>query len=94
MNSKGFNQSLLANSSKVSQGSISAYLLGKRSPGAEELGKIANSLGVTMGWLWGTEDQQVLNKNELQIENVKLKAKLEMAIGTLKGALKSLTTKQ
>lgn len=93
MRDKGFNQSLLASSSKISQGSISAYLLGKRDPGAEELSKMAKALGVSMGWLWGMEDNQQSKPNELQLENVKLRAKLDMAVSTLKGTLKSLTSK-
>lgn len=94
MMTKGFTQSLLASSSKVSQGSISAYVLGKRTPGAEELSKISKALGVSMGWLWGTEETSNMEASSIYLENVKLRAKLDMAVSTLDGALKSLKSQQ
>ena len=55
MKQKAFNQSSLASTAKISQTSISAYLRGKRNPGAEELGALAQALGVSMDWLWRTQ---------------------------------------
>ena len=54
MKQKAFNQSSLASVAKISQTSISAYLRGKRNPGAEELGALAQALNVSMDWLWGS----------------------------------------
>lgn len=90
---KKLTQSDLAYRAQIGQGTLSGYLNGKRSPGAAELCRICMALNVTMGWLWGMENAAELNQGEIHQENIKLKAKLDMAIGTLRGTLKSLITK-
>ncbi len=46
----------LALSAELSSATIANYLSGDRSPRAEELARLANSLGVTMDYLWGREE--------------------------------------
>lgn len=78
---KYLTQSSLARICGITQSTISAYLLGKRSPGAEELGRIACALGVSMDWLWGISVDA--KKNKLLEENIGLRSALKMAIGTM-----------
>ena len=89
MGNKGLKQSDLAYMANISQGTISEYLNPEkgRAPGAAELGRMAQSLGVSMGWLWGIEGS---NSTEtipyLQIIN-RLQGKVQFAKKTFKGAL-------
>lgn len=89
MSNKGLKQSDLAYMANISQGTISEYLNPEkgRAPGAAELGRMAQSLGVSMGWLWGVEGS---NSTEtipyLQIIN-RLQGKVQFAKKTFKGAL-------
>lgn len=89
MGNKGLKQSDLAYMANISQGTISEYLNPEkgRAPGAAELGRMAQSLGVSMGWLWGVEGS---NSTEtipyLQIIN-RLQGKVQFAKKTFKGAL-------
>lgn len=89
MQDKALSQSRLCQLSGVSQTTISAYLLAKRSPGATELSRLAMALGVSMDWLWGV-DNSTATQNEILAENIELNAKLKIAIGTLRGALDTL----
>lgn len=89
MQDKGLSQSRLCQLSGVSQTTISAYILGKRSPGAAELSRLSLALGVSMDWLWGL-DNSAGEQNAILAENIELNAKLKIAIGTLRGALDTL----
>lgn len=91
MTEKGLRQSDVAYMSNIAQGTISEYLnieIG-RTPGAAELGRLANTLGVTMGWLWGMEDENSARYTVPPSTQkvMKLEGKLEFARKTLRGAL-------
>lgn len=57
-----------------------------------ELYRMSKVLGVTMEWLMGDDDLLADGGNDgyWQQEAIRLKTKLDMAISTLDGALKSL----
>lgn len=89
MREKGLSQSQLSRLSGVSQAGISAYLLGKRLPGVSEFARLALALGVSMDYLWGIADAQ-RDDNALREENIQLRAALQLAIGSLEGAVVTL----
>jgi len=89
MSEKGLRQSDLAYMANIGQGTISEYLNSEkgRSPGAAELGRMAQSLGVSMGWLWGLEDSST-SENAPYVQAIhRLEGKLQFAKKTLRGAL-------
>lgn len=92
MKSKKLKQKDLGYMANIGQSAVSAYLSGRRSPGAAELSRMSQALGVSMGWLWGLEEESQQEQSKIQQENILLRAKLDMAISTLKGTLKSLTS--
>lgn len=59
MHKKGFNTVSLAEITGVSQSGISKYKRAASMPKVSELSKLAKILGVSMGYLWGDEDDLV-----------------------------------
>lgn len=89
MKAKSLKQSDLAYMSNIAQGTISEYLNPEkgRTPGAAELARLAQALGVSMGWLWGLEGNTKID-SELYIQKIhSLEGRLLFAKKTLKGAL-------
>lgn len=86
---KSFTQRELAMRADVAQGAISDYLRSDRSPGAAELFRLSQALGVSMDYLWGATDAY-LKGDQLAADNQELKGALKFAVGTLEGALGSL----
>lgn len=92
MNDKGLKQSDLAYMSNIAQGTISEYLNPEkgRTPGAAELGRMAQALGVSMGWLWGLEGTSDIETAIYTQKIHRLEGRLLFAKKTLKGALEYL----
>ena len=87
--SNSLTQKELSLSTQIAQSAISKYLSGKALPRTLELCKLAQALGVSMDWLCGLEPRQ-LTTDALKEENVRLRASLSVAVGTLEGALVTL----
>lgn len=89
---KNLSQSDLAYMSNIAQGAISEYLNTEkgRSPGAAELGRMAQALGVSMGWLWGIEDTSDMETAIYTQRIHRLEGRLLFAKKTLRGALEYL----
>lgn len=89
---KNLSQSDLAYMSNIAQGAISEYLNPEkgRSPGAAELGRMAQALGVSMGWLWGEEDTSDIETAIYTQRIHRLEGRLLFAKKTLRGALEYL----
>lgn len=90
MEERGLNQNNLAYMAKIGQSTISEYLNPEigRNPGAAELGRLANTLGVTMGWLWGAEETCVADSIPAPIQTIfKLQGKLEFARKSMRASL-------
>jgi transcriptional regulator with XRE-family HTH domain len=89
---KNLSQSDLAYMSNIAQGAISEYLNPEkgRSPGAAELGRMAQALGVSMGWLWGVEDTSDIETAIYTQRIHRLEGRLLFAKKTLRGALEYL----
>lgn len=92
MKDKGLNQSDLAYMSNIAQGTISEYLNPEkgRTPGAAELGRMAQALGVSMGWLWGLEGTSDIETAICTQRIHRLEGRLLFAKKTLRGALEYL----
>ena len=85
-------ESDLAYMSNIAQGTISEYLNPEkgRTPGAAELGRMAQALGVSMGWLWGLEGTSEI-ETDIYIQKIhRLEGRLLFAKKTLRGALEYL----
>ena len=89
MAKSGLTQMALADKAKIAQSSVSAYLRGVRSPGAEELSRLSVALGVSMDWLWGMSDKTPTQSAAVK-ENVELRTRLEVAAAALRGALNKI----
>jgi len=89
MTSKSFTQKELAMRADIAQGAISDYLRSDRSPGAAELFRLSQALGVSMDYLWGATEES-LREDQVAADNQELKGALRFAVGTLEGALGSL----
>ncbi|OCA04213.1 helix-turn-helix domain-containing protein [Akkermansia glycaniphila] len=69
-------QKTLGELCNVNQATISSYLSGRRSPGADELARLSAALGVSMDWLWGVSEK--MGESDIsQMENNKLQRKME-----------------
>lgn len=92
MKRRGLTQKDLSLLTNLSQGAVSKYLRGVSLPKSMELYRMSKVLGVTMEWLMGDDDLLADGGNDgyWQQEAIRLKTKLDMAISTLDGALKSL----
>ena len=92
MKDKSLNQSDLAYMSNIAQGTISEYLNPEkgRTPGAAELGRMAQALGVSMGWLWGLEGTSEIETDIYSQKIHRLEGRLLFAKKTLRGALEYL----
>lgn len=95
MQSNSLTQKGLEKVSNIPQSNISAYLTGKMEPKASVLCQLSATLGVTMEWLWGVEEQSSPDTesptSELlaaRKEIIRLKNKLHSARKTLEGAYK------
>lgn len=91
MRRRGLTQKELSMMTNLSQGAVSKYLRGASLPKSLELYRMSKVLGVPMEWLMG-DDAPPLEENDTywHREAIRLRAKLDMAVSTLEGALKSL----
>ena len=64
MADREMNQITLANLSGVNQSGISKYVRGDSTPRAGELARMAMALGVTMDYLWGSNNDNCSVKND------------------------------
>lgn len=89
MDNKGFNQSILSKRCNITQSTISTYLLAKRTPGADELGRLALALGVSIDWLWGftADNESSRDIDRYKSEILRLKSRLRTALSTLQGMI-------
>lgn len=95
MRRKDLTQKDLSIMTNLSQGAISKYLRGASLPKSLELYKMSKGLGVSMEWLMGDDDPSMdENDTYWHRETIRLRAKLDMAISTLDGTLKSLKSQQ
>lgn len=90
MTERGLSQQELARRADIAQSTVNGYLKGNRSPGAAELCRLAVAVGVSMDWLWGMGETDKAERDLIKEENIKLRASLNLAIGTLEGALGTL----
>lgn len=89
MNNKSLTQKALAIRANVAQGAISDYLRATRIPGAAELFRLSQALGVTMDYLWGATEES-LRQDQVMASSQELRGALQFAVGTLEGALGTL----
>lgn len=93
MRRRDLTQKDLATLTDLSQGAVSKYLRGVSLPKSLELYKMSKVLGVPMEWLMGDDEPLCENADDYwHQEAIRLKAKLDMAVSTLQGALQSLTS--
>ncbi len=86
---RGLSQRRLAQLACVTSGSISDYLYGTRMPRAAELARLARALDVSMGWLWGEDDDDnSAPKDESQAKMVELEASLHEISSKLRNLAK------
>lgn len=89
MESKSLTQKALAIRANIAQGAVSDYLRATRIPGAAELFRISEALGVTMDYLWGATEES-LRESQVMADSQELRGALKFAVGTLEGALGTL----
>ena len=95
MKRRDLTQKDLATLTDLSQGAVSKYLRGVSLPKSLELYKMSKILGVPMEWLMGDDEPLCENADDYwHQEAIRLKAKLDMAVSTLQGALQSLTSQK
>lgn len=84
---KSLTQRELSLMSNIAQSAISKYLGGKGLPRTTELYKLSQVLGVSMDYLCGLTHNKPLISSDLYEENMSLRSTLNLAMGTLEGAL-------
>ena len=88
MADREMNQITLANLSGVNQSGISKYVRGDSTPRAGELARMAMALGVTMDYLWGSNNDNCSVKNDWR----ERAEKAEASLSELRSALKILVS--
>lgn len=78
LDARGWSQSTLARMTGLSQAVISKYLLGKSSPGARELGQIAQAFGVSMDSMWYGVERAAASEQTATAELAELKRSLRI----------------
>lgn len=93
MKSAGLNQIALSRATGLRQSAISSYCNSGGLPSAEALYRIAKNLNVSMEWLlMGDEEKNQISESlaALKEENIRLRAALQLAIGSMEGAVTTL----
>lgn len=77
--------------SGIPQSRISDYILGKTTPSADAICRLASVFEVTMDWLWGANDDQPEQPKSNEKDEIKLlRSKLQIATSMLQATLKEI----
>lgn len=76
---RGFSQQALADAAGTAKGTIQQYEAGKRQPRLEQLGRIADALGVPISDLLGVSGQDAAQMEKYEIYRGRATAELEAA---------------
>lgn len=92
MKRNSLTQNQLGVVTKISQSTISSYLLGRTAPKSDELFRLATQLSVSMDWLWGRiESENVLERQNIPENEWEKRAKnAEERLERMESILKEL----